>query len=170
MSSKISIATIVSDHWKTLRNNNTGRVSWTDLLIFILIPTALSIALYCYKIILNAQLANVLATAFSIFAALLFNLLLLVYDLLKKEESSSAPNRLRQDLLDEVSKNISFTILLSLLVIILLIINSFELKLTWAGSLLAAATFWLSTIFLLTLFMVLKRIHNLLVTAFPKKP
>jgi hypothetical protein len=168
MSSKISFGSIVSDHWKTLQNNNTKHVSLVDICIFIVAPTALSATLCLCGIVLSDTLSNILATAFSIFAALLFNLLLLVYDLLKKEETSAVPNPLRQDLLDEVSKNISFSVLVSLLVIIFLIVSSIKIKAHWVEAVASGITFWFSTVFLLTLFMVLKRIHNLLVTTFRK--
>jgi TRAP-type uncharacterized transport system fused permease subunit len=168
MSSKISIASIVSDHWLTLRNHNTHRISWIDIAIFLLLPSVLSVAAYLCGISLSDSLSNVLATAFSIFAALLFNLLLLVYDLLKKEEVAAEPNTLRQELLDEVSKNISFSILISLVVIILLIVSSLKIKAGWFEGVASAVTFWFSAVFLLTLFMILKRIHNLLVTTFIK--
>lgn len=138
------------------------------MVIFIVFPTALTVILCVYGIVLSDTLSNILATAFSIFAALLFNLLLLVYDLLKKEETAATPNTLRQDLLDEVSKNISFSILFSLAVIIFLIINSVKIKIHWIEAAASGITFWLSTVFLLTLFMILKRIHNLLVTTFRK--
>jgi len=165
MASKISIAGIIWDHCGTLRNNNTGRLSWGDIVLFILFPLVLGVSLYCYGVVLTDLLSSILATALSLFAGLLFNLLLLVYDLLSKEEASAKPNNVRQDLLDEVSKNISFCILISLLVIILLTLNSFKINAVWS-SVISAVAFWLSTIFVLTLLMILKRIHNLLVTTF----
>src|ERR1700753_2062622 len=109
MLDKISVVKIGRDPIDTLRDDNTKRRSLADALLFFVLPAAVAIALLWRGVRLNTNLSSILATALSIFAALLFNLLLLVYALLKKEETTPAKNSAtRKRVLDEVAKNISF--------------------------------------------------------------
>ncbi len=168
MASKINVGVIISDHIATLKRHGSNHLSLVDMLRFLMPPVIVGTASYYFCVSVRDSLANILATALSIFAALLFNLLVLVYDLLKKEElAPPSPHRnVRRDILDEIAKNISFNILVALTVIVLLILCLLLPTHPRVLVYLSALVFSLVTLFLLTLLMILKRIHNILVTTF----
>ena len=132
--------------------------------------------------LLKESLANALTTSFSIFSALLFNLLLLVYDISEKDSNLSNKNlpdlvaqkrqNSRRKLLQEVYINVSFSILIATVAVVLLLfyflldtIGNSSIVCTFT-KVVAFGVYYLAIQFLLTLFMVLKRIYRLLSKAF----
>lgn len=183
MFNKISITAIVKDHVSTLRNSRTGRLHYPDVFLFIILPAIVSILLVHLGIHLNDPLVNALITSFSIFSALLFNLLLLVYDISGKEAVSAATISdpvekkkavRRRSLLREIYINVSFSILVSTMAVALLL--GYFLKIDMCaflnvdacpiGWLLPCIIYYFSVQFLLTLFMVLRRVYVLLAQSF----
>lgn len=163
MLDKVNVTRIVVDHIRTLRDNRTGRLSIPDLLLFFLVPGVISgVLLYSYGS-LERNLINIVATSLSIFAALLFNLLLIVYDVMAKVEgSNSNDDKLRRQVLREVFSNISFAILVAIWaivsILVLVLVNGVnEAEYVWSFLI-----SYLVTLFLLTLLMLLKRVHVLL--------
>jgi hypothetical protein len=169
MIAKINVADIIEDHFATLRNYDTKRQNIGDLLLFYVVPFIVAVVLAILKIDLHKDLVNLLVTALSVFAALLFNLLLLVYDVIKKTGDATEPEKLKRHYLKEIYTNISYSIFVSILSIIFLLasllnfgaIKSFCCTSEVRTILVIAALFLLGN-FLLTLFMILKRIHILL--------
>jgi hypothetical protein len=88
MFSKIDIFSIVVDHFATLKNYKTGKIYLPDLLVFFIVPLLLSILLVHFKVQVGKDFANAVLTCFSIFAGLLFNLLLLIFDIADKQSAS----------------------------------------------------------------------------------
>lgn len=185
MFSKISVLSIVKDHIRTLVNNRTGKISYGDIFLFFLIPAVISVALVHKDILLNDGLVNALITSFSIFSALLFNLLLLVYDIAGKSAEQNNQSKLtdpveirkvtqRRELLREIYINVSFSILISTIIVVVLLTyflkpnncNIWAINICSLQWLLALVIYYFSSQFLLTLFMVLKRIYLLLARAF----
>jgi high-affinity Fe2+/Pb2+ permease len=170
MLSKINILSIVVDHFNTLTNNKSGKIYIPDLIVFFCAPLVISGLLLFKGSVISNQLANVLVTSFSIFAALLFNLLLLVFDIADKYKPK---NRSDEDLIDLESKNfkkvlreiyinVSFCILVSILSIILLIGFFIDYNAKLFLLFLSFIVYFLVFVFLLTLFMILKRVYTLL--------
>jgi uncharacterized membrane protein YbhN (UPF0104 family) len=155
-------------------DRRSKKISPGDLFVSFGLPLiASSLAAYL-GVRLNNNLINVLATSLSIFVALLFNLLLLVYDLLKKENeigktSTESASPLRRQVLKEVYANISFSILASILALLILLIASLGLSIPHLLGALSFLVLFLVMVFILTLFMILKRIHNLLFIAFERR-
>ena len=161
MLSKINIGRIVRDHLATLQDDATGRRMKSDYLVFFGLPIVVAFFLaFVLNLSVNQGAVGILVTSLSIFAALLFNLLLLIYDVVSKVEQGS--RKLKERYLSQVYSNISFAILVSIVSIIVLLVAYFDLD----GSCFALATsfvvYYLVTLFLLTLFMILKRVHILL--------
>lgn len=185
MSSKISVIGIVKDHIATLRNNRTGKIHFPDIVLFFIFPGIISGLMLQLGVSLNDGFVNALITSFSIFSALLFNLLLLVYDISDKldnkpQGTNIAENNkiiIRRELLREIYVNVSFSILISMTVVIILLSYFlkpsncvlFTVNVCSAQWILALIVYYLSSQFLLTLFMVLKRIYRLLAKAFDTK-
>lgn len=182
MFNKISVIGIIKDHISTLRNNKTSKIHYPDIILFFLFPAILSGIMTYFGVPLNDGLVNALITSFSIFSALLFNLLLLVYDISEKNQNQVRANdpleikRIiqRRELLREIYVNVSFSIFVSTITVVILL--TYFLKpnnckfwtvdicsLQW---LLALTVYYLAVQFILTLFMVLKRIYRLLAKAF----
>lgn len=163
MFNKINIKQIIADHLATLQSFRTGKVSIGDLVVFFGLPgvlSALIVWLLHYK--LGRDFSNVLITSLSVFSALLFNLLLLIYDILRKEDKEKEESKLRRRFLKEIYANISFSILVSVITIILLLLLFVDIQNEGIISIINFFIYFLVTNFILTLLMVLKRVHILL--------
>ncbi|KAA3615837.1 MAG: hypothetical protein D8M58_22320 [Calditrichaeota bacterium] len=157
--SKVGLSKIISDHFTTFKKYKTQEVNYLDYIVFIVLPLICSTLLIYFKVVITKELSSILITALSIFAALLFNLLLLVYDIINKNNHSD--NALKQRFLKEIYSNISYSILVSIFSVIILIGNYyFSCGIIYLTINLIGYFFIFS--FVLTLFMILKRIHILL--------
>lgn len=191
MFEKINILSVFAEHISTLKKYGSDEYSRSDIIIFLVSPAILAfILLFACNIPLKGNLITILVTSFSIFAALLFNLLLLIYDIVSKHnkdggEISDKTKKIREltlkeKLLKETYVNISFNITISVISIILLIalyfitetvsletykINIYSLVLNpfqYLISLFSFAVYYFLIQFMLTLLMVIKRINILL--------
>jgi hypothetical protein len=163
MLEKINITNIIVDHVDTLRSHESGRRSPGDIFIFFVLPAVSAGLLARVRTEFSAELAGILAAILSVFAALLFNLILLIYDIVSRREESAQGGGLKQTLLRQIYSNISFCILVAILTLLLLLLNSFRFTIPeWARLVLAFSVYYLLGVFVLTLFMVLKRIHAVL--------
>lgn len=171
MLSRVDISLIIKAHINTFKQAN-GQISWKDALTFALLPNLFGISLiYCLNYKIDNNAVSILITSLSIFAALLFNLLLLLYDLAQKERNrainigntyANADHKFRMRFLSHIHSNVSFTIVVSLLCVILLFTLSFAFLGEYMLQLIQSLIIILVTIFLLTLFMILKRMFRLL--------
>lgn len=170
---------IIKDHLRTLEDFEMKRFSWADFSLFFIIPLIISAILVRSNILIDNNIITVLATAISIFAGFLFNLLLIILDMNKKQDGVKRLKH-RIPFLKQIYKNISFNILVSISAVTMLILLSlFSCKsanqtilesdiiipiLIQFGQLLSLLTFiayYLIFLFLLTLLMILKRIYIL---------
>ena len=186
MFDKINVIKIVKDHISTFKDYRTNKYKIGDFILFFGIPLLIAGIFSYFNISLTHNLISLLITSLSIFAALLFNLLLLIYDVVQKTKNESA---LKIRFLKEVYSNISFCILIAILAVIILILISCYDELYvrndnmyyYCHVLLSIfngindinntlfiyrifnfIAYYLIILFLLTLFMILKRIHILL--------
>jgi hypothetical protein len=163
--SKIDIGPIIRSHWATLRNEDTGDFSMEDLFVFYTVPllAALFQALFDLRI---SGLSTVL-TALALLVGLLFNLLVLIFDLTSRmtraELIDSTNDHVR--LLKETQANTAYALLLGLVIVTVLgaasLSASKELPL-WISCLLGG----LIIHFVLTLLMVLRRIRSAFLAQF----
>ena len=188
---KIDVHRIVKDHFSTLRKTGSDEPDPWDVALFFAVPSGFTLLLMLlFGLRVGSGLSNALFTALSIFAGLLFNLLVLVYDIVNREdaEETGVRERLRATVLREVFANVSYAILVSLAIVFLIGI----LNLSFVGGLLGNVlddlchqNGWLCNLpivkwlldflilslasnFTLTLLMVLRRVHLLLSTDFRK--
>lgn len=81
MSQKINIGFILIRHCKSaFCDASSGHISYSDLLIFALLPAATAALVYSNEISDKASTISLLTSVCAIFAGLLLNLLVLVYD------------------------------------------------------------------------------------------
>jgi hypothetical protein len=160
---KINIREIISDHLDTLRTYETRKRSIPDLLLFFVAPLVVSVALVRIRPWLTSDLAGVLATSLSVFAALLFNLILLIYDVIDRADASDASRGQKGEFLRQIYSNVSFCILVCIMTLLALLVDFLHLAdCGWFRATITVVIYYLVGVFILTLFMVLKRIHILL--------
>ena len=81
MSQKINIWFILVRHFRSaVRNAATDRVSWSDVFIFLCVPGITAALVFSSEIVDKANTISLLTSVCAIFAGLLLNLLVLVYD------------------------------------------------------------------------------------------
>ncbi len=162
MFSKINCLEIIKEHLQTLRSHNTGQVLLWDISLFYVLPLlGILLAIYFAP---SEALANVLITSLSVFAALLFNLLLLTLDTIRKQKESDVKDNILLKLLKETYSNIAYATLVALVAICFLMIPYFvQLKdhprlqvIVWS------TIYYLIINFMLTLAMILKRMNVIL--------
>ncbi len=169
MIGRVNCWAIVRDHFATLVDENTRKTSGPDFVVFYLLPIAAGAILIAFNLILGKTMSNVLITALAVFAGLLFNLLLLIFDIANKprpEKEKLTADKIRY--LKEIYSNIAYAILIALLAIVVILAHLlfFSLHIKLAFSMTAFLVYILFANFLLTLLMVLKRVHVLLGTEF----
>lgn len=167
MFNKINIVGIVTGHLDTLRDASTGEKSKADGFLFLVIPLLVATLLLITGHALKENLITILLASYAILTGLLFNLLVLVFDLIRKEaepqnveEAVKLDWRQKQKLLKETFASISFCVLEG----ITLSVAALGALLPW-GCLKNTFSFLVYAVtvnFALTLLMILKRIHKLL--------
>mgnify|MGYP001792486391 FL=1 len=116
MFTRLNVRVILADHLKTLRSHRTGKIRASEFFLFFVLPMFIAlVAVYPLQVLLTENLVNLLITVFSIFAGLLFNLLILVFEIADKESDkakslilnrSSYEAKNSQDLLDTTQETL----------------------------------------------------------------
>ncbi len=120
MMAKIDVRSIVTDHMRTLVKTDE-RVDIGDYVLFFVFPIAAALALVLLNRRLTEQTENLLLAAFSIFAGLLLNLLVLVHGLIRRYRSEDKDKDARR-LLREIYANMSYGVLVCIVGILLLVV------------------------------------------------
>lgn len=156
MTSKIDVRAIINDHLSTFKDEATGKYSVTDFAVMVGFPIAISTAaaIACFHIPDNH--VGTLISAFAIFGGLLFNVLVLIYSF----SAGDPEDTVREKLVHQSFSNISFAVMASLFAVMLLVVLLFVSGV--AQSVVEALIFFTGINFLLTMLMVLKRMHVLL--------
>ena len=154
---KINVADIILRHIKTLTNTTTKKAEFGDFLLFLIFPTSATVILLYLKLYLNKDLVDILCTSLSIFIGLFFNVIVLIFDLVNKTKRESVKN----DLLKELLINISFEIFISVFCILFAVASlSDNCYIKYSSNLI---TFFLTSLFFVTLLMILKRTFNVFI-------
>jgi amino acid transporter len=160
---KINVWMIVVDHLKTLREFQSDKPSTGDVILFLIVPLLIALGLVLpLGFRLDVDAINALITSLSVFSGLLFNLLLLIYDLLVKENAEEDPSRLRRMFLGQIYAHISFTILTAVLSISLLLLLFIRVDLPALTMTVHVIILFLIINFILTMLMILQRVHILI--------
>lgn len=160
MFNKIDVRDIVRDHFKTLTNYSTGRRAWLDFALFLVIPALIAFVAVASGLTLGDTALTVLITAIAVLGGLLFNLLVLVHTVAYRFKSPTG-DKDGMKFVSEIYSNVSYCILVSLLSLVPLtllpIVSGNLVRVTLSGF-----GFFLSLHLLLSLLMLLKRLHALL--------
>ncbi|MEM5475315.1 hypothetical protein [Pacificibacter sp. AS14] len=93
---KINIASIVVEHFATLTDDRSGKVSLADCLTFVGLPLVFAAVAYFSNLPMPSGLTSILVAIFSIFAALLFSSQIALYSLMPRR-----PCRVNDEILHE---------------------------------------------------------------------
>jgi hypothetical protein len=162
---KINVLPVVARHLETLSDYGEDKRSWSDYLLFIVLPIMCGIGLAWTGFGFRTDAVNGFLNAFSIFTGLLLNVLILVFTLTGSTSPLNVDVRLRRELLRQVFVNICFTILVSIVVVCAAIIALSYMRSEPGARTGPVATAVLASFtlnFVLTLLMVIKRMFALL--------
>ena len=166
MLDKVNITKILRDHLGTFKDYSTGRCRPIDYLLFFLVPLIVAAVFVKFFGALPASLIGVIVTSLSIFTALLLNLLLLAYNITR---SSKPPcdehiHQMREKLFHEIFSNIAFAVLVALVIVVSVLCFGVmsDCASLLAIEILSFVVYYLGTLFLLTMLMLLKRVYSLL--------
>ncbi len=163
---KLNPIDIVFDHLSTLVRIDTKKLDYWAIIILFILPLLLSVFLLYRFDVLSSNIVNILISTFSIFVGLLLNLLLLIYDLTKKFNAKEPNIKIKRKFLKEIFANISYSILISIIIIFFLLFSF--INMIQIPKISAFIVYFLVANFFLTILMVLKRIHLLLHKEFDK--
>jgi fatty acid desaturase len=164
---KIDVRKIIAGHVETFRDYATKERSRSDLILFLGTPLVVMAAALWWHFDFSVSVVNSLLSAFSIFAGLLFNLLVMVLSFLQAGRGNNSERQLsiRREVLRQITANLSFSILTSLAIIILAIValalvpKGEDYIPRWGTAVILVG----SVNFGLTLLMVLKRMYDLMI-------
>lgn len=178
MSGKINVVSIVAGHIATLSEPGGAR-SFLDYFTFFVVPTTLAVLGAFAGFQISDQTSSLLVNFGAIFTALLLSVLVLVYDQESKLDDKAALDQgsrgnlydSKKELLRQLYFNISFSIVSSLLLILICFVASAmsgisavtgetkQFLQVWFFTPLAT---FVTVNLLLTIVMVVKRMHTLL--------
>lgn len=187
MSSKINVFNIISGHFSSLLRGQGIIFIFIDFLTFVGVPLSLAVLGVFFKLNINNEVISLAVNFGAIFTALLLSVLVLVYEqesklrdkilVYKEQNKDSNPNvdysyidpyvGIKLKLMGQLYVNISYCIITSILLvassaIALISINTAKYSILNVFILNPLIIFLLSHI-LITILMVVKRIHALLV-------
>jgi hypothetical protein len=167
---KIDVRHIVSDHFKTLVNAQTGKTSLVDVFTFYVVPGLVtSLIVHDFKAF-PESFYGLAISVFSIFAALLFSVQIALFNIFhgraptgQRDSVNESPaqkekTKDRNDLIKEVNSNISYLILLSCLGVATLLFFSLTVRLELVRSIFSS---YFVAHFLLTIVLIVARVHTL---------
>ncbi len=167
MNSKPSFRALVKDHFATLVVGDTSKRSLLDFVLLYLVPIIVGVVLVKFKLIFGRSLGYALIIALSVFAGLLFNVLLWILIIASKtrpENEELSANSRRS--LKEIGSNVAYAVLISLLTIVAILLHFGFLSLNLKSGLHLTSFFVYAMCgnFILTMLLVLKRLYGLLIT------
>lgn len=180
MFNKINLKKIWTDHLDTLWDDDAQAPSKSDRWVFFGLPAIATLAVLGFRLALPPGLIDTLLTVFSIFAGLQFNLLILIFTLASQannravDPSSLAEIRKFNDhirILRETHASTIFSILVAFLAIGWLTLTKWTSPTSsdaaagpdfhWLPLILGSVSLYFAGLFLLTLLMILGRVHSL---------
>lgn len=165
---KISVVSIVRDHFDTLYDSRSNRASMFDIILFYVLPLTGAGFSYCAGLRLKADAYNISITFFGIFIALILNIQVAMFSIFQRKWEMPSDKRIaasmadtladRKKLLIELNANLSYLILVCCVALVLSLLSFIK---SFDNYAIPAVMVFLYAHFLLTLLMVVKRAHAL---------
>ncbi|WP_373960341.1 hypothetical protein [Vibrio gigantis] len=191
MSNKINVIGILKGHINTLKNAGSDRLSLSDSITFFVFPIGIASLSYFFGFSLTSDLTSLLVNFGAIFTALLLSVLVLVYDQGSKLEDKAAQCKqageavpamidTKKTLLDQLYYNICYAIVFSVLLVVSCVLESIargkiipvkSSMLDFTGCIDFSSWFLMPLVvfvaihLILTILMIIKRMHILLTTS-----
>lgn len=153
--SKISVQGIISDHFKTLVNANTNRPGIDDYFSFLILPACIAFFFVWIGFDVDSASIESIVGSLAIFVGLLFNALVILLDIARKQEKQE----IKQIIVKELTANISFSILVSFLAIFIMLLGFIDNLNKWVKLSIDFLGFFLLTEFLAIFLMIIKRTY-----------
>jgi len=167
MSSKAGVREIIAAHLRTLRNAQSNRARIQDYLEMFGVPACAACGMLWVSE-LNQNIATMIATSVSIFGALLFNFLILVYELMNRTGGRTIKTPSGRELLRQTFKNTAFCIVVCIAALVCSFGSYFVHPETHTMHCFSWATYFLFGVLIMTMLMVLKRIVGLIQSEAPR--
>lgn len=152
---------IIKGHIECFRGSN-GKLSRMSLVLYFFVPFLISISLIQVRC-LDDGVVNLVTVIVSILTSMFFTLLTLILDMRKRIKVDTKYNAgdayLSTKLLKETYYSIMFEIFISVLILIMCFVELFEKRYSLFSSLII---YYLVFVMLMNLFMILKRIYNVI--------
>lgn len=162
MISKINVADVIFRHLSTLRNERTKKIDRLDIVLFYAVPAIGSVVFFCLKVSIKYDAIAIFVTSFSIFTGFLINILIFMHGM-TNSSTQTPKDKDKAWLFESAFYNISYAILVSIMTIILLILMAFMEHASTVYEISSFIFIFLLANFLLTLVMILKRVHVIFV-------
>lgn len=142
--------------------NSSGKYSAISIILYFLIPYFLSALLVQIRVIDN-DVINIVTIIISILTSMLFTMLTLILDMRKRilqdDNYDAGKAGISAKLLKETYYSIMFEILISIIILIMCFVEIFSKEYSFFSSIII---YYLTFTLLVNLFMVLKRIFNVI--------
>lgn len=165
MISRLDITDVIRNHVHTMSSVRTGKILWGDILLFYVIPTAIGVTVskhFPVTMLIGAK--GDLLTAVSIIGGFLFALFAYIVTVLDKLQAMNSTSPVKNRFAREIHTNIAYTILISLLSIVLLVCAGFLKEKPEGWEVMGKQFFFASLYavlihFLFSLVMVIRRVY-----------
>lgn len=155
MFNKINVSQICSNHFASLVNDNTKKAATDDYATFLVVPAIVATVLIYFQITLGKEVISLIVAALSIFVGLLFNVIVLIFDIINRNPKK----KIKNEFLRQILANISFTILLSVVTIVICFVALADHR--YIINVSNWIVYFLLVLFLTTILMILKRMYVL---------
>lgn len=174
---RFSPHSIVRSHFRTLHvEGKQNKMNWVEFSFFSIIPLAIAVVISGLYLI-DSDTSRILVTVFAVFAGLFLNLLAMIYNIFDRSFQKSQimsnhgdDRKAKLFMFEETIHNIAFGVLVSISIVI------FALMIVLFGplseELLVVLNYVLNAllvVFIFTVFMVLKRLDNLIASEMIRK-
>lgn len=161
---KIDVSEIISGNVSNFKKSGKRSYILKDVFLFLFSPFIISLILVIYDARITPNFSNLLVAIYSIFAGLLFSLLIFIFDVINRVKTldiSVSEASLRLETFKSVYFSVSFCILICLTNIFLLLAISL-FKIQYIFAFLSFFAFYLFLFFILNLLMIIRSIHKLI--------
>lgn len=165
--SKFNVGTIISNHVKTLKNQEEDKYSLYDLGFSFIAPLIIAVLLSIFGHPISTSSVGVIVTAFSVFAAFLLNILVVLFTMVERAKDGGNTQDtyngdIKKTVIKETYHNISFALLLSIFIVVLTILLILLPTIYFISNLIAGIGDFLIFIFIATILLILKRINAII--------
>lgn len=155
----INILPIIKKHFQTLKKDSSPLALIT---LYIILPSVVSFMLVHKRLTLDQDLIRTLITAFSIFVGFIINVILIIFDIIKR--NNKRREKVHEDLIVHLYYNSLYALTISIILLIFLLFVYFTYTKLNSSHIcvLSAIFYFILTNFLLTLLQITRRIFVLL--------